>query len=121
MIVYNHWFSQYVVTNIVLTGWGPVKSSHNTNYDLISNKNHYIYQIKAIMSNFATNQNSMNTKKMVVNHWFSQSVLNKNFYDGIGTCKSSQNTSMTKSMTKIGKFTRHISNGGYKVKICHGS
>ena len=42
-------------------GWGPVRSSQNTSYDQISDKNYYIYQIWAIMSNFAMTQKSMNT------------------------------------------------------------
>ena len=57
------------------------------------------------MSNFATNQNSMNTKKMVVNDWFYQSVLKKHCIDGFRTSNQRQ---------KIAS-SQDISNWGYNV------
>ena len=50
MTVVYHQYHQLVFKTIVSMGWGPVHSSQNTRYDQISDNNHYIYQIGAIMS-----------------------------------------------------------------------
>ena len=106
-------------------GWGPVKSSKNTSYNQINDKNylfHYIYQIGAIMSKFAMTQ-----KFMYINNdhsqWliFSFSTKQTLFWWDGDLLNHSRTQVTTKSVTNINNFTRHISNWENNIKIFHGS
>ena len=93
-------------------GWGPVQSSRNASYDQISDKNQYIYQILAIMSNFA-----MTHKSIHKNNHCSQSLIlsistKQNLFQWVeGLLNHLRTQVMTKSVTKISNFTTYIKLG----------
>ena len=63
----------------------------------------------------------VNKKIIIVNHWFSQSVLNKHCFDELGPVKSSQNKSYGQISEKKYQFHYIYQIGTIMSIISHGS
>ena len=180
MIVVNHQFSQTVLINHCLMGWGPVHSSQNRSYNRISEKiaislhisntgfnvkilqgsEIFVYQkqdrsqsstlssttkntlfwwVGDQLTHLRTKVTTKSVKKdcdlttyirlgpkcqnspwlrnlciqnmIVVNHWFSQTVLNKNCVDGLGTCSLISEKKLQTYQWKNSNFTTYIKLG----------
>ena len=103
-------------------GWGPVQSSQNRSYELISEKSvltlhiyDWGYNVKILHG-----RELFVYKKIVDNNLFSHSVLKKFVVIGWGPLNSSQNRSCELICEK-NSISLHISNMRFHVKILHAS